>query len=42
MITEEDVRAVIFNPDRLEDSINGRMNGFKTSGDKTLKITYKN
>ena len=41
MITEEDVRVVIDNPDQLENTIKGRKNAFKVLGDKTLKITYK-
>ena len=41
MITEEDVKVVIDNPDRLEDTIKGRKNAFKALGDKALKITYK-
>jgi hypothetical protein len=39
-ITEEEVREVISNPDRLEDTIKGRKNAFKVIEQRLLKITY--
>ena len=41
IITEEEVKMALSNPDRLEDAIKDRKNAFKRSGDKLLKITYK-
>ena len=40
-ITEEEAREVISNPERLEDTIHGRKNAFKTIKDRLLKVTYK-
>jgi hypothetical protein len=40
-ITLKDVEETIRNPDRLEESIKGRKNAFKSIGSKLLKITYK-
>ena len=40
-ITEKEVKRTIDNPDRLEDTIKGRKNAFKTIDDRLLKITYK-
>jgi hypothetical protein len=39
-ITEEEVREVISNPDRLEDAIKGRKNAFQLIGQRLLKSTY--
>jgi hypothetical protein len=41
MITEDDIKLAINNPDRIEDTIRGRKNVFKTLEDRTLKVTYK-
>jgi len=40
-ITEKEVKMAINNPDKLEDTIKGRKNAFKTIQDRLLKITYK-
>ena len=40
-ITEKEVKMAINNPDKLEDSIKGRKNAFKTAEGRLLKITYK-
>jgi len=37
----EEVKNVLSEPDRLEDSIRGRRNAFKTIGGRLLKVTYK-
>ena len=37
----EEVRSVVREPERLEDSIRGRRNAFKTVGRRLLKVTYK-
>jgi len=41
MITEDDIKLAINNPDRIEDTIRGRKNVFKTLEDRTLKVTYR-
>lgn len=40
-ISENELRLAITNPDKLEDTIEGRKNAFKTIGSRLLKITYK-
>ena len=40
-ITEEGIRSVITNPDKIEDIKKGRKNAFKTMEGRLLKITYK-
>ena len=40
-IAEEEVKAAINNPDKLEDTIRDRKNAFKTIKSRLLKITYK-
>ena len=37
----EEVRNVVSEPERLEDSIRGRKNAFKSFGGRRLKVTYK-
>ena len=37
----EEVRKVLSEPDRLEDSIKGGRNAFKTVKGRLLKVTYK-
>jgi len=39
-ITERDVREVINNPEKLEDTVKGRKNAFKMIEDRLLKVTY--
>jgi len=41
LITEDDINLTINNPDRLDDTIQGRKNAFKNLEDRTLKVTYK-
>jgi len=40
-IDEEQVKEAINKPDKLEGTIKGRRNAFKTMEDRLLKVTYK-
>lgn len=40
-ISEEEVNLVLENPDKIEESIRGRMNVYKTIGERYIKVTYK-
>ncbi len=40
-ISEEEVNLVLENPDKIEESIRGRMNVYKTIGKRYIKVTYK-
>ena len=40
-INENELRVAITNPDKLEDTLKGRKNAFKSIGGRILKITYK-
>ena len=40
-INENELRVAITNPDKLEDTLKGRKNAFKSIGGRLLKITYK-
>jgi ABC-type uncharacterized transport system substrate-binding protein len=40
-ISENELRVATTNPDRLEDTIQGRKNAFKNIKGRLLKITYK-
>ena len=40
-ISEEEVRLTLSNPDKVETSIKGRINVYKTIGEKYIKVTYK-
>jgi hypothetical protein len=40
-ISEDDVKFVLGNPDRIEQSIYERTNAFRLLGDRFLKVTYK-
>lgn len=40
-ISEDDVRFVLENPDRIEQSVYERTNAFRLLGDRFLKVTYK-
>lgn len=40
-ISEEEVMQVLNSPDRIEPSLKGRVNAFKTVGAKYLKVTYR-
>ncbi len=39
-ITERNVREVINDPEKVEDTVKGRKNAFKKIGDRLLKVTY--
>ena len=39
-ITERNVREVISDPEKLEDTMKGRKNAFKKIEDRLLKVTY--
>jgi len=40
-ISEEEVYFVLDDPDKVEESIRGRINAYKRSGQRNLKVTYK-
>jgi hypothetical protein len=40
-ISEEEINLTLTVPDKIEESINGRMNAFKMIGNKYIKVTYK-
>ncbi|MGV8059898.1 MAG: DUF4258 domain-containing protein [Smithellaceae bacterium] len=40
-ISETDVMMTLENPERIEDTIQGRRNAYRLIGDKLLKVTYK-
>lgn len=40
-ISEKEVEVAINNPDKLENTVKGRKNAFKTVEGRLLKITYK-
>ncbi len=40
-ITEQDVKSVIDDPDKVVDTIKDRKNAFKIIDARNLKITYK-
>lgn len=40
-ISEEEVYLALKNPDKIEQSIKGRTNVFKSIGQRHLKVTYK-
>jgi hypothetical protein len=40
-ISEEEVRLALSNPDKVETSIKGRINVYKTIGERYIKVTYK-
>ena len=40
-ITEREVKEVMNNPEKLEDTIKGRKNAFKTIEGRLLKTTYR-
>jgi hypothetical protein len=40
-ISEEEVFLAIENPDRIEESIRGRINVYKLIGERYIKVTYK-
>jgi hypothetical protein len=41
VITEEEVRSVIDQPEMVQQSIRGRMNAYGTTGGRYLKVTYR-
>ncbi|TLD40157.1 MAG: hypothetical protein JETT_3582 [Candidatus Jettenia ecosi] len=40
-ISEEDVYFIVNNPDKIEESIKGRTNAYKSLGKRYIKVTYK-
>jgi hypothetical protein len=40
-IAEKEVKEAINNPEKLEDTIKGRKNAYKTTKGRLLKITYR-
>lgn len=40
-ISEQEVEAVLSQPDRVEQTERGRTNAFKQVGARYLKVTYK-
>ena len=40
-ISEEEVYFALKDPDKVEESIRGRTNVYKRSGQRYLKVTYK-
>ncbi len=40
-ISEEEVSVLLEDPDKVEESIRGRINAYKRSGQRNLKVTYK-
>jgi hypothetical protein len=40
-ISEEEVSLAIESPDRIEESIRGRTNVYKLTGERYIKVTYK-
>jgi hypothetical protein len=40
-IAEKEIREIVIDPERVEDSMHGRKNAFKKIGDRLLKVTYK-
>ena len=40
-ISEEEVNLTLNNPDKIEQSIRGRVNVYKAIGERYIKVTYK-
>ena len=40
-ISEEEVNLTLNNPDRVEESIKGRINVYKSIGQRYIKVTFK-
>ncbi len=40
-ISEEEVYKTIENYDKIEESIKGRVNAYKSIGQRFIKVTYK-
>ena len=40
-ISEEEVYLTLDNPDKIEKSIKGRINAYKSIGQRYIKVTYK-
>lgn len=40
-ISEEETYLVLENPDKIETSIQGRVNAYKSMGRRYIKVTYK-
>lgn len=41
MISEEEVCLVLENPEKVEKSIKGRINAYKSIDQRYIKVTYK-
>ena len=39
-ISEEEILAALEKPDRMETSVMGRKNVFKSMGDRNIKVTF--
>jgi hypothetical protein len=39
-VSEADARGVVATPDRVEPSLDGRINAYKLLDDRLLKVTY--
>ena len=40
-ISEEEITSALINPDKKEDTINGRYNVYKDISGRVIKVTYK-
>jgi hypothetical protein len=40
-ISEEEIYLALENPDKIEESIKGRINIYKSIGQRYIKVTYK-
>jgi hypothetical protein len=40
-ISEQEVEAVLSNPDKMEETERGRTNAFKRLGNRLIKVSYK-
>jgi hypothetical protein len=40
-ISEAEAMMTLENPERIEDTIQGRKNAYRLIGDRLLKVTYK-
>ena len=40
-ISEEEVNLVLENPDKMEESVRGRINAYKNIEKRYIKVTYR-
>jgi len=40
-ISQEEVFLTLENPDKIEESVRGRVNAYKSIGERYIKVTYK-